>query len=83
MGDGDSRRHTAATTSASQKDIVASVAINASRSPSFCCFADQPLGFAFSPRLYKPADEYGLGPQLVTRSICPIAKYGTPERNRA
>jgi hypothetical protein len=41
------------------------------------------LRFPLQPQLYKPADGHGLGPQLVARNICPIAKYGTPDRNRA
>ena len=36
-----------------------------------------------SAQLDQPADGHGLGPQLVARNICPIAKYGTPDRNRA
>ena len=45
---------------------------NAQQNPSF---------LSLHPELYKPAA--GLGPQLIARNICPIAKYGTPDRNRA
>jgi hypothetical protein len=38
---------------------------------------------AFNLRLGQPADGDGLGPQLVARNIGPIAKQGTPDRNRA
>jgi hypothetical protein len=47
---------------------------NAQLNPSF---------LRLQPELDPPADGHGLGPQLVARNICPIAKCGTPDRNRA